>query len=197
MSQSRFPLHQNSLTLLFPPLLWHWERCDCVLISDIVPCETWRPHFEVLYYRWSQRGEHGREETERWFTILWNWYGNLVMCSFTRLQLWVPQYRNGCVTFQGFTNSHKHCWRRFGQSRCRFVFVCAFRIHRADCKTGDWIIVLYSNIYSHLYICFIGSVKRSVLIRCVVLCFTCCVQKLQLLRDTNSLERLQKDPVQL
>lgn len=47
------------------------------------------------------------------------------------------QYRNGCVTFQDFTDSHQHCWRRFGQSRCRFVFVCAFGTHRADCVTGE------------------------------------------------------------
>lgn len=105
---------------------------------DFWYCAIWnlRPHFEVLYYSWSVRGEHGREETERWITVFWKWYGNLVMWWFTAYHLWVLQYRNGC-DIQGFTDSHQHCWRPLGKSRCRFVFVCAFRINGADCKTEE------------------------------------------------------------
>lgn len=51
-----------------------------------------RPHFEVLYYSRSVRGEHGREETETWITDFWNWYGNLVMCRFFACHLKVSEH---------------------------------------------------------------------------------------------------------
>lgn len=59
-----------------------------------------RPHVEATYYSWSVRGEHGWEETERWITVFWNWYGNL---TFEGVQ------KQFC-DIQGLTDSHQHCW---------------------------------------------------------------------------------------
>lgn len=71
---------------------------------DFWYCAMWnlQPHFEVLYYSQSASWKHGREETERWITAFWNWYGNLVMCWFFVYLLKALELRNTCVTFRVF-----------------------------------------------------------------------------------------------
>lgn len=80
MHRNCLPSNQKLATLLF-------LRCDtesavtALLISDIVPFETYNLIFKYCITA-SVWGEHGREETERWISLFWNWYGNLVMCRF-------------------------------------------------------------------------------------------------------------------
>lgn len=125
MSQACLPVRQIhslcfSSTAVTLRALW--------LRVDFWYCAMWnlRPHFEVLYYSWSVRGKHGREETERWITIFWNWYGNLVMCSFTAHHSWVLQYRNGCVTFRVLPtriNTAGDAWANHAADLCLFVLL--------------------------------------------------------------------------
>lgn len=134
--QACLPVHQTLTRFAFSPAvtlraLW--------LHVDFWYCAMWnlRPHFEVLYYSWSVRGEHGKEETERLIAIFWNWYGNLVMCWFTTSHLWVLQYWDGCMTFRILLTLYQHCWSHFGKSRCWLVFVWAFRIWRTEESLGS------------------------------------------------------------
>lgn len=145
---------------------------------DLWYCAMWnlRPHIEVLYYSWSARGEHGREETERWITVFWNWYGNLVNVLIRRLTFVSVTVQKQSCDIQGFTGSHQHCWSCFGKFCCRFAFVWAFRNN----GKGEWLLwSINRNINICAYCFFIGIVKKLKHMRyegahrhCGVLCFT-------------------------
>lgn len=110
-SHARLPVHPMCSLWDFDGAVTASRRVTHIYIHlyiYIVLCETPRPHFWSTVFTAGAREESdGREETERWIAVFWNWYGNLLMCPFTAYNysiVAVTVQEQSCE-IQGFTGT--------------------------------------------------------------------------------------------
>lgn len=95
-------------------------------LSDIVPCETYNLILKYCMTAGVWEEGDGREETERWITNFWNWYGNPVTCSISACRLEVLELRNTRGTFRVLLTRINTAGAAL--AKCRSVFLWAFSV---------------------------------------------------------------------
>lgn len=98
-----------------------WLQADFLILCHVKPTTSF---WSTVLQPECERREMAGEETERWITNFWNWYGNLVTCSIPACRLEVLELRNTCGRFRVLLTRINTAGAAF--AKCHFVFVWAF-----------------------------------------------------------------------